>query len=47
MSLFISSLRFEKPMSKIIRASLPFIVVLLFVLAIITYVPWLSLALLK
>jgi tripartite ATP-independent transporter DctM subunit len=47
MSLFISSLRFEKPMSKIIRASLPFIVVLLFVLAIITYVPWLSLALVK
>jgi len=47
MSLFISSLRFEKPMSKIIIASLPFIVVLLFVLAIITYVPWLSLALLK
>jgi len=47
MSLFISSLRFEKPMSKIITASLPFIAVLLFVLAIITYVPWLSLALLK
>jgi len=47
MSLFISSLRFEKPMSKIIMASLPFIVVLLFILAIITYVPWFSLALLK
>jgi len=47
MSLFISSLRFEKPMSKIVLASLPFIAVLLFVLAIITYVPWLSLALLK
>lgn len=47
MNLFISSLRFEKPMSKIILSSLPFIVVLLFVLAIITYVPWFSLALLK
>ncbi|HVP76699.1 MAG TPA: TRAP transporter large permease [Thermodesulfobacteriota bacterium] len=47
MSLFISSLRFEKPMSKIILASLPFIVVLLFILAIITYVPWFSLALVK
>jgi C4-dicarboxylate transporter DctM subunit len=46
-SLFISSLRFEKPMSKIISASLPFIIVLLLVLAIITYVPWFSLALLK
>ncbi|MGZ3493619.1 MAG: TRAP transporter large permease [Thermodesulfobacteriota bacterium] len=47
MSLFISSLRFEQPMSKIIMASVPFIAVLLFVLAIITYLPWLSLALLK
>jgi tripartite ATP-independent transporter DctM subunit len=47
MSLFISSLRFEKPMSKIITASLPFIAVLLFILAIITYVPWFSLALIK
>ncbi len=47
MSLFISSLRFEKPMSKIITASLPFIGVLLFILAIITYVPWFSLALIK
>jgi len=47
MSLFISSLRFQQPMSKIITASLPFIALLLFVLAIITYVPWLSLALLK
>ncbi len=47
MSLFISSLRFEQPMSKIITASLPFIAVLLFVLAIITYVPWFSLVLVK
>jgi tripartite ATP-independent transporter DctM subunit len=47
MSLFISSLRFEQPMSKIVLASIPFIVVLLFVLALITYIPWLSLALLK
>lgn len=47
MNLFISSLRFEKPMPKIISASLPFIAVLLLILAIITYVPWLSLALLK
>ncbi len=47
MSLFIASLRFEKPMSKVIMASLPFIAVLLFILALITYVPWLSLAFLK
>jgi len=47
MNLFISSLRFEKPMLKIIMSSLPFIVLLLFTLVIITYVPWLSLALIK
>jgi C4-dicarboxylate transporter DctM subunit len=47
MNLFISSLRFEKPMIKIILASLPFIAILLFTLVVITYVPWLSLALLK
>jgi tripartite ATP-independent transporter DctM subunit len=47
MSLFISSLRFERPMSKVVSASLPFIIVLLFVLVIITYVPWFSLALVK
>jgi tripartite ATP-independent transporter DctM subunit len=47
MNLFISSLRFEKPMSTIILATLPFIVILLFTLFITTYIPWLSLALLK
>ncbi|HUL37058.1 MAG TPA: TRAP transporter large permease subunit [Thermodesulfobacteriota bacterium] len=47
MSLFISSLRFEKPMSKVVSASVPFIIVLVFILIIITYVPWLSLALVK
>jgi C4-dicarboxylate transporter DctM subunit len=46
-NLFISSSRFERPVAKIIWSSLPFLVVLLFSLAIITYVPWLSLALLK
>ena len=47
MNLFISSLRFEKPMLRVIMASLPFIAILLIALAIITYVPWLSLALVK
>jgi C4-dicarboxylate transporter, DctM subunit len=47
MNLFISSLRFEKPMIRVIMASLPFIAILLITLAIITYVPWLSLALVK
>jgi tripartite ATP-independent transporter DctM subunit len=46
-NLFISSIRFEKTVLRLYLASLPFIVVLLFALAIITYLPWLSLALLK
>jgi tripartite ATP-independent transporter DctM subunit len=47
MNLFISILRFEKPMLKIIMASLPFIALLLITLILITYIPWLSLGLLK
>jgi tripartite ATP-independent transporter DctM subunit len=46
-NLFISSIRFERPVLKLYWASLPFIGVLLVALAIITYVPWLSLALLR
>jgi len=46
-NLFISSIRFEKSILRLYLASLPFIGVLLFALAIITYLPWLSLALLK
>jgi C4-dicarboxylate transporter DctM subunit len=46
-NLFISSIRFEKPVLRLYVASLPFIVILLFALAIITYIPWLSLALLR
>jgi len=46
-NLFISSIRFEKPVLTLYVASLPFIAILLFALAIITYVPWLSLALLR
>jgi C4-dicarboxylate transporter DctM subunit len=46
-NLFISSIRFEKTVLRLYVSSLPFIAVLLFALAIITYLPWLSLALLK
>ena len=46
-NLFISSIRFEKTVLRLYLASLPFIAVLLFALAIITYLPWLSLGLLK
>ena len=43
MNLFIASYRFKKPISEIYRATLPFMGVLLIVLALITYVPEISL----
>jgi tripartite ATP-independent transporter DctM subunit len=46
-NLFISSIRFEKSVLRLYLSCLPFIGVLLMALAIITYVPWFSLALLK
>jgi C4-dicarboxylate transporter DctM subunit len=42
-NLFIASLKFEKPVTLLYRASLPYLILLLGVLIIITYVPWLSL----
>lgn len=44
-NLFISSFRFDKPITDLYRASFPFLLLLLVALAIITYVPALSLAL--
>ncbi|MBW2409363.1 MAG: TRAP transporter large permease subunit, partial [Deltaproteobacteria bacterium] len=46
-NLFISSMRFERPVLNLYVASLPFIAILLLCLAVITYLPWLSLALVK
>jgi tripartite ATP-independent transporter DctM subunit len=46
-NLFISSIRFERPVLKLYLASLPFIVILLIGLALITYVPWISLVLIR
>lgn len=43
MNLFIASYRFERPVLELYRACLPFMVVLLFVLLLVTYVPQLSL----
>ena len=40
-------MRFERPVLKLYVASLPFIAILLLCLAVITYLPWLSLALVK
>ncbi len=46
LNLFIASLRFDKPILQLARASLPFIFLLLLCLGLITYLPYLSLALL-
>jgi tripartite ATP-independent transporter DctM subunit len=46
-NLFIASIRFERPVLRLYVASLPFIAMLLFALALITYIPWMSLVLLK
>lgn len=43
MNLFIASYRFNKPIIELFRATIPFMIVLLLVLAAITYIPWLSL----
>lgn len=42
MDLFIASYRFNKSITEIYRATLPFILLLLLAVVIITYVPWLS-----
>jgi len=47
MNLFIASFRFGRPVLKLYVASLPFLAILLFALMIITYVPSLSLFLVK
>jgi tripartite ATP-independent transporter DctM subunit len=43
LNLFISSFRFNKPIATVVRATLPYIAILLVALIIITYVPQLSL----
>ena len=47
MNLFIASYRFRKPVTQVIRASWPFFLLLFACAMAITYVPWLSLALLE
>ena len=46
-NLFIASIRFERPVLRLYVASLPFIAILLLALVLITYIPWMSLILLK
>lgn len=45
MNLFIASMRFEQPIIRLIRACIPFFVILLACTLLITYVPWLSMVL--
>jgi C4-dicarboxylate transporter, DctM subunit len=47
MNLFIAGYRFNKPIIEIYKATIPFMLVLLLAVLIITYWPWLSLALLS
>jgi len=47
LNLFLASYRFEKPMSEIYRNVFPFFLILLVTVLLITYVPWLSTALLS
>ncbi len=42
-NLFISSFRFNRPVLELYRVSVPFLFLLLLALAIITYIPWLTL----
>ncbi len=42
-NLFIASLKFNKPVTQLYRASLPYIALMLLILAIVTYIPSLSL----
>lgn len=43
MNLFIASYRFKKPLTELYASTLPFFVIMLFALLVITYVPFLSL----
>lgn len=47
LNLFIASLRFERPIIELYRAAIPFIVVLLLCLGLITYIPGLSLGIIE
>ncbi len=47
MNLFLSSYRFDKPLVQVYRSVLPFLAMLLVGVLVITYVPWLSLALVR
>jgi C4-dicarboxylate transporter, DctM subunit len=47
LNLIISCIRFEKPVTKLYRACLPFIIMMIIALMVITYCPWMSLVLIE
>ena len=47
LNLFLASYRFDRPLMEIYRASLPILVVLFLAVLLITYVPWLTTALIS
>jgi tripartite ATP-independent transporter DctM subunit len=47
MNLFIASYRFQRPLLELYQACIPFMLVLLVALLLITYVPWFSMALIR
>jgi len=47
LNLIISCIRFDKPVTSLYRACLPFIIIMVIALIAITYLPWMSLALVE
>ncbi len=47
LNLIISCIRFQKPVTSLYRACLPFIIIMILALMVITYVPWMSLFLVE
>jgi tripartite ATP-independent transporter DctM subunit len=47
MNLFLSAYRFDRPFTEVIRSTLPFLLILLCGVLAITYIPWLTTALLR
>ena len=47
LNLFLASYRFEEPLGEIYKTVIPFFLMLLFIVLLITYIPWLSTGLLK
>lgn len=47
MNLFIASYTFEKPVTKVVKSIMPYLVIQAIILLLVTYIPWFSLALIK